>query len=358
MTSSEIDDAASAERLAGWVDHLRRYTDLVTLLSRERAALDGSWTLKPASGRSRASASCSASRAGSGFPLDPIPRVIALADWAARSGSPAQRVRALNAFVADAYGARRIVAEGVVPARVIETAEHYEPACAASSRRRAVGRHRRARPRARPDGEFLVLEDNLMTPSGFAYAAAAREAVLAALDPPPEARRQLRRAPMLLAGALRRRHPRARAYLVVFTDSPENPAYWEHAWAAARSASRSSAEDLRLDGDRLMHGAHAVDAVYRRANADTLDTDAGRLLGPAVLAGTVGVVNAFGCGVADDKLAHAYVEEMVRFYLGEEPLLRSVPTSTSAGPSSSSARSTVRASSSSSRARAAAGSAW
>jgi uncharacterized circularly permuted ATP-grasp superfamily protein len=84
-------------------------------------------------------------------------------------------------------------------------------------------------------------------------------------------------------------------------------------------------EDLRLEGDRLMHGAHAVDAVYRRANADMLDTDEGRLLGRAVRAGTLGVVNAYGCGVGDDKLAHAYVEDMVRFYLGEEPTLRSVP---------------------------------
>ena len=76
----------------------------------------------------------------------------------------------------------------------------------------------------------------------------------------------------------------------------------------------------------MLHGEHAVDAVYRRTNADVLDTDVGRLLGPAVRAGTVGVVNAFGCGVGDDKLTHAYVEDMVRFYLGEEPQLRSVPT--------------------------------
>jgi carboxylate-amine ligase len=84
--------------------------------------------------------------------------------------------------------------------------------------------------------------------------------------------------------------------------------------------------ELHLDGDRLMHGVNAVDAVYRRSNDDMLDTEVGRLLEPAIRAGTLGVVNAFGCGVGDDKLAHAYVEDMIRFYLGEEPELRSVPT--------------------------------
>ena len=114
---------------------------------------------------------------------------------------------------------------------------------------------------------------------------------------------------------------------MVLTDGPDNAAHWEHAWAAsALGVPLVELGDLRLDGDRLRHGEHAVDAVYRRTNADVLDSDVGRLLGPAVRAGTVGVVNAFGCGVGDDKLTHAYVEDMVRFYLGEEPRLRSVET--------------------------------
>jgi uncharacterized circularly permuted ATP-grasp superfamily protein len=260
------------------------------------------------------------------FPLDPIPRVIAGDDWRHVKGGLAQRVRALNAFVADAYGARRIVGEGVLPERVIDTTAHYEP------------RMRGVEPPGGQwigiagldlvrdaEGEFRVIEDNLMTPSGFAYAAAAREAVLPAFDAAPHSFADL---PMLLAGALRAVSPVAsEPYVVVFTDTPDNPAYWEHAWAAATlGVPLVLPEDLHLEGDRLMHGEHAVDALYRRSNADMLDTDEGRLLAPAVLAGTLGVVNAFGCGVGDDKLAHAYVEEMVRFYLGEEPVLRSVPT--------------------------------
>jgi uncharacterized circularly permuted ATP-grasp superfamily protein len=114
---------------------------------------------------------------------------------------------------------------------------------------------------------------------------------------------------------------------VVLTDSPDNPAHWEHERAAELlGVPLVEPGDLRLDGGRLRHGEHGVDVVYRRSDADILDSDVGRLLGPAARAGTLGVVNAFGCGVADDKLTHAYVEDIVRFYLGEEPRLRSVET--------------------------------
>jgi uncharacterized circularly permuted ATP-grasp superfamily protein len=258
------------------------------------------------------------------FPLDPIPRVIAGEDWVALKGGLEQRVRALNAFVADAYGERQIVAAGVVPARVIETAEHYEPALHGLRLPLWVGIAGLDLVRD-ADGEFRVLEDNLMTPSGFAYAAAARDAVLPGYDAVPRSYAEL---PLLLAGALRAVAPAAREpYLVVLTDGPDNAALWEHEWAAdAIGVPLVVPDDLRLDDDVLRHGEHAVDAVYRRSNEDLLDTRVGRLLWPAIRAGTLGVVNAFGCGVGDDKLAHAYVEDMVRFYLGEEPRLRSVPT--------------------------------
>jgi uncharacterized circularly permuted ATP-grasp superfamily protein len=264
------------------------------------------------------------------FPLDPMPRVIEAEDWQHLKVGLAQRVKALNAFVADAYGPRRIVKAGVLPARVIKTAPHYEP------------QMRGVRPPGDQwvgiagldlvrgaDGEFVVLEDNLMTPSGFAYAMAAREALLPVLEPPPGAEpRSHAELPQLLAGALRGASPvESEPYLVVLTDSPENPAHWEHERAAELlGVPLVYPANLHLDGDVLRHGDHQVHAVYRRSNADTLDTDVGRLLGPAARAGTLGVVNAFGCGVGDDKLTHAYVEDIVRFYLGEEPRLRSVET--------------------------------
>jgi uncharacterized circularly permuted ATP-grasp superfamily protein len=264
------------------------------------------------------------------FPLDPMPRVIEAEVWQHLKVGLAQRVKALNAFVADAYGPRRIVKAGVLPARVIKTAKHYEPEM------------RGVRPPGDQwigiagldlvrgaDGEFAVLEDNLMTPSGFAYAMAAREALLPVLEPPPGAEpRSHAELPQLLAGALRGAAPvESEPYLVVLTDTPENPAHWEHERAAELlGVPLVYPANLHLDGDVLRHGDHRVDAVYRRSNDDTLDTDVGRLLGPAARAGTVGIVNAFGCGVGDDKLTHAYVEDMVRFYLGEEPRLRSVET--------------------------------
>src|SRR6185503_16778952 len=188
---------------------------------------------------------------------------IALADWEPLAAGAGQRARALNAFVADAYGDRRIVTEGVMPARVIETAEHYEPRLQGvePAGGQWVGIAGLDLVRA-PDGEFHVLEDNLMTPSGFAYAAAAREAVMAALDPPPELAPlgygELR---LLLAGTFRAAAARDREpYLIVLTDSVENPAYWEHEWTAATlGVPLVLPSDLRLDGDRLMHGAHGVD---------------------------------------------------------------------------------------------------
>jgi carboxylate-amine ligase len=260
------------------------------------------------------------------FPLDPIPRVLSADDWAHIEAGAAQRVRALNAFLADAYGPRRIVAEDVVPARVIETAEHVEPQMRGVEPPGGLWVGIAGLDLARDtDGEFRVLEDNLMTPSGFGYAAAARDAVGPEYDDHPRSFAEL---PLLLAGTLRAaaavdREP----YLVVLTDGPENAALWEHAWAAESiGVPLVEPGDLEADGDVLRHGPHRVDGIYRRSNDDLLDTPVGQLLWPAIRAGTVGVVNAYGCGVGDDKLAHAYVEEMVRFYLGEEPQLRSVPT--------------------------------
>jgi carboxylate-amine ligase len=259
------------------------------------------------------------------FPLDPMPRVLPAEEWERLEAALAQRVTALNAFVADAYGPRRIVNAGVVPARVIETAEHYEPAMRGVEPPGGmwVGlagldlvRH--------PSGEFVVLEDNVMTPSGFGFAAAARDAVAGSLDL-PERPRDYGEVPELLRGALLA--AAAGEYIVVLTDGPENGAYWEQAWAAEQlGIPLVRPSELHLKGDHLVHGGQRVDGIYRRTDADLLRTEVGALLRPAILAGTVGIVNAFGAGVGDDKLTHAYVEDMIRFYLGQEPLVRSVQT--------------------------------
>jgi uncharacterized circularly permuted ATP-grasp superfamily protein len=259
------------------------------------------------------------------FPLDVVPRVLPAGEWERLEAGLAQRVTALNAFVADVYGPRRIVKAGVVPARVIETAEHYEPAMRGVEPPGGlwvgIAGHDLVRD---PSGELLVLEDNLMTPSGFAYATAARDAVAGALDP-WDRPRDYGELPDLLAGALRA--GAAGDYIVVLADGPSNGAYWEHAWAAEQlGIPLVRPTELHRDGDHIVHGGRRVDGIYRRTDADLLRTEIGALLGPAIRAGTVGIVNAFGTGVGDDKLTHAYVEDMIRFFLGQEPLVRSVKT--------------------------------
>ena len=255
------------------------------------------------------------------FPLDVVPRVLAAPEWERLEAALAQRVIALNAFVADAYGDRRIVKAGVMPARVIETAEHYEPGMRGVEPAGGVWVGIAGLDLVRePDGEFVVLEDNLMTPSGFAYAVAARDAVAPSLELAGRPR-DYSELPALLAGAL------GEGYVVVLSEGPENGAYWEHNWAAEQlGIPLVRPSELHRKGDHLVHGGQRVDGIYRRTDADLLRTEVGALLAPAIRAGTVRLVNAFGTGVGDDKLTHAYVEDMIRFYLGQDPLVRSVQT--------------------------------
>ncbi len=266
---------------------------------------------------------------GGTSPLDPVPRVLTAEEWQDVKVGLAQRVKALNAFVADAYGARSIVKAGIVPARVVETAEHYEPAMQGASPPGGQWIGVAGLDIVRDsEGEFRVLEDNLMTPSGFSYAVAARAAVLAELDLPEADRpRAFDELPALLAGALAAVEPEGGGVTVVLTDGPQNGAHWEHAWAARRlGVALVEPGDLRVDGDVLRHGEQRVGVVYRRTNDDLLKTPVGALLAGPLRAGTLGLVNVFGTGVGDDKLTHAYVEDIVRYYLGEEPAIRSVPT--------------------------------
>jgi uncharacterized circularly permuted ATP-grasp superfamily protein len=264
------------------------------------------------------------------FNVDAVPRVIEAAEWAELETGLGQRARALNAFVADVYGARRIVAEGVVPARVIDGAANHEPALRGLAAPGGVWTGILGLDLVRaPSGRFLVLEDNAMTPSGFGYAVAARRAVAAQLDTPAHVRpRSLAELPELLRGTLDAVRPAgAEGIAVVLTDGPGNAAHWEHAWAARSiGVPLVTPAGLRSHGDRLSYDGAHVAAVYRRTNQDRLATRVGRLLEPALRAGTLGMVNAFGTGVADDKLSHAYVPDMIRFYLGEAPRLDAVPT--------------------------------
>jgi carboxylate-amine ligase len=246
------------------------------------------------------------------FDFDPVPRVIPAAEWEPLAAGLAQRVRALDRWCADAYGERRIVSDGVLPARVVETIDTYEPSLMGLELPLWVGVAGLDVVRA-PDGRFLVLEDNLRTPSGMAYAEAAREVSVRLLDP-AEPPRPLDGLASMLRASLEAVSPVGSPRMAVLTDGPDNSAYWEHdRLARALDVPLVTPDELDLS---------AVDAVYRRTNGWRLEGD----LGQAFRERRVGVLNAYGIGVGDDKLVHAYVEDMVRYYLGEEPLLPSVRT--------------------------------
>ncbi len=276
------------------------------------------------------------------FVVDPVPRVIERNDWDMLAPGLAQRVEALDRFVADVYGGRRIFAAGRVPWSAIESAEYFEPRMTqlqpASGCWIAIAGLDLVRD---GDGPFAVLEDNVRTPSGIAYAVAAREALSGHLSVPDGMRvRSLEPAYELLGEALRAAAPPEAGEdpsVVVLTDGSSNTAYYEHG-EIARQLGLPLVElaDLVVRSRRLFARTDGrvipVDVVYRRTDEDRFFDAAGALTGVGKLllgpleAQTLGCANAFGTGVADDKLVHAYVEEMVRFYLDEEPLLGSVPT--------------------------------
>jgi uncharacterized circularly permuted ATP-grasp superfamily protein len=275
------------------------------------------------------------------FRMDAVPRLIAAGEWSALEAGLCQRVRALNAFLADAYGERRIVAAGVVPERVIAGADGRDPWMADVHVPHGAYAGMSGLDVVRGvDGRFMVLEDNLRTPSGISYMEAARDAVEERL---PHAAHQDKRSiePLydMLGEALRAAAPDGvdEPSVVVLSDGPANSAWFEHETIAQRlGAPLVTLPDLEPRAGRLYarvgNRLVPVDVLYRRTDEDRLMDERGHetplaqaLLGP-LRAGTLACFNAFGTGLADDKLVHAYVEEMVRFYLGEEPLIASVPT--------------------------------
>jgi len=274
------------------------------------------------------------------FRLDPVPRLIGAAEWASTSAGLVQRARALTAFLADAYGEARIVSAGRVPERVIESAVYYEP-LARGLELRHDGFLAGLDLVRDLDGSLAVLEDNTRTPSGLGYAIGARKAVDAELAGlAPAGRLDVQEGYAMVAAALRASAPDGvdDPHVVLLSDGPGNSAWHEHQQYAAHMdvplvtpgdlAVRDGRLHARLGGER----SRPVDVVYRRTDEDRLSDEQGRptwlaeLLLPPAREGTLTVVNPLGSGLADDKLVHAYVEDMVRFYLDEEPLLRSVTT--------------------------------
>jgi uncharacterized circularly permuted ATP-grasp superfamily protein len=278
------------------------------------------------------------------FTFDPVPRLFSAAEWKLAEAGLRQRIEAMNAFLADAYGEQRAFAAGVVPRRLLETSPSYEPAMRGllgDGPAAAICGLDLLRAQA---GELMVLEDNLRMPSGIAYATAARAAIEDLVEWPLRPRPLDAFEPQL-AAALRSAAPDGHGdpSIAVLSQGPDSLAWYEQGRIAkAVGAELVTLEDLVVSGDRLFArtdgGRRPVDVVYRRleeerlTGADGEPTPLGEILLPPLRAATLRCVNAFGSGLADDKLAHAYTEEMIRFYLDQEPILRSVPTIDPCGP--------------------------
>lgn len=274
------------------------------------------------------------------FVVDPVPRLIAADEWARVEAGLQLRAAALEAFVADVQGERRAFADGVLPADTLDGCPFVEPDLVGlpdpPSARIAIAGMDLVRDAA---GELLVLEDNCRTPSGMAYALAARAAVEDTLGSDGDSVRDLRAE---LAEALRAalaaampEHAPDGAATVLLSDGPGNTAWYEHQiLARLAGVDLLLTADLRLDGDVLRRAdtGAPIGVAYRRTDIDRLRGDDGELtplgevLHAPLQAGTLALLNAFGTGVADDKRVHAHVDDLTRYYLGREPLIRSVPT--------------------------------
>ncbi|UGQ13669.1 carboxylate--amine ligase/circularly permuted type 2 ATP-grasp protein [Yinghuangia sp. ASG 101] len=284
------------------------------------------------------------------FPYDLFPRIVRGDDWALLRGGLAQRVAALEAFLHDVHGERLVIRDRVVPPWVVDGAPGLRDTGArlpADTVRITLGATDLVRDGSGTDG-WLVLEDNLRAPSGIAYALAARRLAAAALPEMLPGTRPGDRiltpdqVPSLLKSALVAAAPRRSERdpaVALLSDGPDSPAWYEHKLLADEMAvPLVTPSDLRIVDGRVVamggrYGAYPVDVLYRRIDEDRLLAATGadrRPLGPplldAVRSGTVAIANALGNGVADDKVLYAFVPSLIEYYLGERPLLRSVPT--------------------------------
>ena len=278
------------------------------------------------------------------FPYDLVPRIITAAEWATVERGLTQRLTALNMFLRDIYNEGRILADGIVPREIVYSCKHF--------RRQMVGLQV---PRnvyvaicgtdliRMENGEFVVLEDNLRVPSGVSYMLTNRRVMKRIF---PQLFRTYNVRPIeqytqLLLGALRSLAPEGRPEpnIVLLSPGVFNSAYFEHAYLARQMGIELVEGRDLVTHDNVIYmrttgGLRRVDVIYRRVDDDFIDPMAFRgdsILGVAGLfnayrAGNVTLANAFGTGVADDKAVYAYVPDIIKYYLGEEPILQNVKT--------------------------------
>ena len=278
------------------------------------------------------------------WPFDVIPRIITAAEWLQIEAGLKQRVRALNLFLKDLYHGQRVIKDGVIPAELIYKGKDFRREIMDVDVPGDIYTHISGIDLIRDDnGRYLVLEDNLRTPSGVSYMIENRileRRILPEFFTQYRVRR-VEHYPQLLLQALRHVSPRGKesAEIVVLTPGIYNSAYFEHTFLAREmGVELAEGRDLAVKNNivylKTTRGLRRVDVIYRRVDDDFLDPLCLRedsTLGIAGVinawrAGNVALVNAPGSGIADDKAVYAYVPAIIRYYLGEQPILQNVPT--------------------------------
>ena len=278
------------------------------------------------------------------FPLDLIPRIIEAEEWRHLADGVRQRVRAIEAFLADAYGDGIVFAENIVPKRLITSSTEFNRAAHGIRSPNGVRVQVAGIDIVRDEvGALRVLEDNVRIPSGVSYVIENRRAMTRTFPGLFAEERILPvdHYPQKLLGSLLAAAPPgvANPVVIVLTPGIHNAAYFEHSLLARRmGVELVEGRDLFCRGNQLWmrttHGDQPVHVVYRRVDDEFLDPLHGRpssLIGVAGLlnaarAGSVTIANAVGNGVADDKLIYTYIPALIEFYLGETPLLSNVET--------------------------------
>lgn len=281
------------------------------------------------------------------IPFDIVPRILARSEWNGLEAGLKQRVRALNAFLADVYGKRDILRAGIVPEELVLQNPGYCLHMAGRKPPGGIWTHIAGIDLVRtgPD-EFYVLEDNARTPSGVSYMLENREVMLKLV---PELFDEVKVAPVetypeMLLETLTSVSPRrgvggGTPVCVLLTPGRHNSAFYEHSFLADKlGIELVEGTDLFVRDDivymRTTEGPERVDVIYRRLDDDFIDPlvfNPKSMLGvPGLMAaygaGNVTLANAVGTGVADDKAIYSYMPDIVRFYTGEEPILNNVPT--------------------------------
>jgi uncharacterized circularly permuted ATP-grasp superfamily protein len=279
------------------------------------------------------------------WPFDIIPRTLTRREWERTEAGLRQRVHALNLFIGDIYNEQKIVRDKVFPAELLKDSVNFRQHCVGMRPKNGVWAHICGSDLVRDrDGTMYVLEDNLRVPSGVSYMVENRMVTkrvfpelfeTSTILPVDDYPAQLY--DMLVAMSPR---PLDQPNIVLLTPGIFNSAYFEHSWLAQQMGIELvEGSDLFVADDdccymRTIHGPKRVDVIYRRIDDLFLDPEAFRpdsVLGVkglmrSWLKGRLALCNAPGAGVADDKVVYAFVPKMIKYYLGEDPILPNVPS--------------------------------